>query len=128
MGDLDVSNWFFWEGATVVAIDSFYDQVKSEESIQAVDDCELYYISFEELEYLYTHFIEFNVIGRILTVKYLKVFHQHARMIRKLSAAERYKFLLNTQPELLQRIPLGPLASWLNMTQETLSRVRGRTD
>jgi CRP-like cAMP-binding protein len=119
--DKEVSDWFFWEGETVVAIGSFYDQAPSEDCIQALEDCELYYLSFHDLEYLYAHFIEFNVIGRVLT----RLFHQHARNIRKLSALERYKSLLQTQPDLLQRIPLAPLASWLNMEPETLSRMRG---
>lgn len=128
VNDKEVSDWFFWEGETVVSIGSFYDQVPSEDCIQALEDCELYYLSYHELEYLYQHFIEFNVIGRVLTLKYLRVFHQHARNLRKLPAAERYKFLLRTQPGLIQRIPLGPLASWLNMEPETLSRMRGRKD
>ena len=122
----EVSDWFFWEGETVVSIDSFYQQIRSEDCIQALEDCELYYISFKDLEYLYEHYIEFNFIGRVLTIKYLRVFHQHARNIRKLPAADRYQYLLRTQPDLIQRIPLGPLASWLNMEPETLSRMRGR--
>ena len=126
--DEAVSDWFFWENETVVAIGSFYDQVPSEEAIQALEDCELFYISFDELEYLYKHFIEFNVIGRVLTVKYLKVFHQHARMIRTTSAADRYQQLLKSQPAFIQRIPLGHLASWLNMSRETFSRKRGDID
>jgi CRP-like cAMP-binding protein len=126
VNDKEVSDWFFWEGETVVSIGSFYDQVASEDCIQALEDCELYYISYQDLEYVYQHFIEFNVIGRVLTLKYLRVFHRHARNIRKLPAGERYKYLLQTQPDLIQRIPLAPLASWLNMEPETLSRIRGR--
>jgi CRP/FNR family transcriptional regulator, anaerobic regulatory protein len=126
VGEKEVSDWFFWEGETVVSIESFYDQAGSEDCIQALEDCELYYISFQELEYLYQHYIEFNIIGRVLTIKYLRVFHQHARNIRKLSAADRYHYLLRTQPDLVQRIPLGPLASWLNREPETLSRMRAR--
>jgi CRP-like cAMP-binding protein len=124
----EVSDWFFWEGETVVSIGSFYDQVPSEDCIQALEECELYYISYHELEYLYQHYTEFNVIGRVLTLRYLRVFHQHARNLKKLPAAERYRYLLERQPKLIQRIPLGPLASWLNMEPETLSRMRGRKD
>jgi CRP-like cAMP-binding protein len=122
----EVSDWFFWEGETVVSIESYYAQVPSEDCMQALEDCELYYISFHDLEYAYEKFIEFNFVGRVLTIKYLRVFHQHARNIRKLPAAERYQYLLRIQPDILQRIPLGPLASWLNMEPETLSRMRGK--
>ena len=122
----DVSDWFFGEGETVVDIDSFYDQIVSEDYIQAEEASELFYITFEELGFLYRNFVEFNVVGRVLTNKYLRVWHRQARNIRMLTAEERYLFLLKTQPELISRVPVKNLASYLDMSRETLSRMRGR--
>jgi CRP-like cAMP-binding protein len=122
----EVSDWFFGELQAVVAVDSFYDQIPSEDFIQALEDCEAFYISFEELDQLYRTFVEFNVVGRVLTNKYLRIWHRQARNIRMLSAEERYQFLLKTQPELINRVPVRDLASYLDMTRETLSRMRGR--
>jgi len=45
-----VSDWFFGETETVVSIDSFYNQVPGEDFIEALEDCELYYISFQEFQ------------------------------------------------------------------------------
>ena len=42
------------------------------------------------------------------------------------TAQERYAILMNTRPELLQRVPLKHLASFLSVTPETLSRIRGK--
>jgi CRP-like cAMP-binding protein len=122
----EVSDWFFGELETVVSIDSFYDQVPSEDFIQALEDCELFYITHQELSYLYRNYIEFNVVGRVLTNKYLRIWHRQARNIRMLTAEERYLFLLKTQPELINRVPVRDLASYLDMSRETLSRMRGR--
>jgi len=122
----EVSDWFFGEGETVVAIDSFYDQVPSNDFIQALEDCVLFYITHEEYLHLNRTYVEFNVIGRVLTNKYLRIWHQQARNIRMLSADERYAFLLKHQPELIMRVPIRDLASYLDMTRETLSRMRGR--
>ena len=122
----EVSDWFFGELEVVVSIDSFYDQIPSEDFIQALTHCELFYITYEELNYLYRAFIEFNVVGRVLTNKYLRIWHQQARNIRMLSAEERYLFLLKTQPDLINRVSVKDLASYLDMTRETLSRMRGR--
>jgi len=122
----EVSDWFFGELQTVVSIDSFYDQVASEDFIQALEDCELFYITYEDLAYLYRTFIEFNVVGRVLTNKYLRIWHRQARNIRMLTAEERYTFLLQTQPELINRVSVRDLASFLDMSRETLSRMRGR--
>jgi CRP-like cAMP-binding protein len=124
--DTPVSDWFFGEQEAVVSVDSFYDQVPSEDFIQALEDTDLFYISFNDLAYLYRNFVEFNVIGRILTNKYLRIWHRQARNIRMLNAGERYSFLLQRQPELIKRVPLRDLASYLDMSRETISRIRGQ--
>ncbi|MBN8853359.1 MAG: hypothetical protein BGO55_12525 [Sphingobacteriales bacterium 50-39] len=122
----EVSDWFFGEGETVVSIDSFYDQAASKDFIQALEDCDLFYITHDEYLHLNRTFIEFNVIGRVLTNKYLRIWHRQARNIRMLDAEERYIFLLEHQPELIRRVPVRDLASYLDMRPETLSRMRGR--
>lgn len=122
----EVCEWFFGELETVVSIGSFYDQVPGEDFIRALKDCELFYITYEELNYLYRTFVEFNVVGRVLTNKYLRIWHRQARNIRMLTAEERYLFLLKTQPELINLVPVRDLASYLDMSRETLSRMRGR--
>jgi len=122
----EVSDWFFGEGETVVAMDSFYDQAPSQDFIQALEDCELFYITHDEFIHLNRTYVEFNVIGRVLTNKYLRIWHQQARNIRMLSAEERYTFLLKNQPELIMRVPMRDLASYLDMSRETISRMRGR--
>src|SRR6185437_5514031 len=50
-----VSDWFFGDLETVVSIDSFYDQQPSEDFIQALKNCVLFYITFDELNYMYRH-------------------------------------------------------------------------
>jgi len=124
VGKKEVSDWFFGETETVVSIDSFYDQVASKDFIQALEDCELFYITYDELQYLYRTYIEFNVIGRILTNKYLRLWHQQAKNIRMLTAKQRYSFLLKNQPELINRVLVKDLASYLDMAEATLSRMR----
>lgn len=121
-----VSDWFFWENETVVSIGSFYDQVPSEDCMVALEDGEVYYITKDEYDHLNRTFLEFNYVARALLEKYLKVFNGHARFIRKHSAVERYHLVLSRMPELIQRIPVAPLASWLSMEPETLSRMRGK--
>jgi len=121
----EVSAWFLKEVDTIVSVESFYDQLPSYEFIQALEDCELFYISFDELEEIYGKYLEFNVIGRKLTTHYLKMWTRQLRYLRSMSALERYKELLAKEPELLLRVPLKLLASYLDMEPETLSRMRG---
>lgn len=120
----NVTDWFFGERETVASIDSFYDQVSSDDSIQAVEDCVLHYITHADLIYAYRRFVEFNVLGRVLTNKYLRIWHQQARIIRMLTADERFLSLMRTQPELFNRADLKDIASFLDMTSKSLSRAR----
>jgi CRP-like cAMP-binding protein len=126
--DAEVSDWFFWENETVVSIGSFYDQLPSEDCIVALEAAELFYITKEHYDYICFTFLEFNFIARVLLEKYLNVFHGHARLIRKHLAAERYQLVLEKNPDMINRIPVGPLATWLNMEPETLSRMRGKRE
>jgi CRP-like cAMP-binding protein len=123
-GDTEVSSWFMKEGDVIVSIESFYDQKKSYESIQAIEDTEVYYISFEELEHVYREYAEFNFIGRVLTIKYLKLWSQMLYSIRMRSAAERYDWLMKNYPELILRVPAKFIASYLDITEVTLSKIK----
>jgi len=58
------------EGDVIVSVESFFSQKQSYESIQALEDCILYYITYDELQFVYNHFPEFNFIGRVLVEKY----------------------------------------------------------
>ena len=128
VGDKQVSDWFFWENETVVSIGSFYNQVPSEDCIVALEDGELYYITREEYRYACRAFLDFSFVARELLEKYLQLFHDYSRIIRKHAAADRYHMILEKMPEIMSRVPVGPLATWLNMEPETLSRLRGRRE
>jgi len=122
----EVVDWFMTVGETVVSIESFYDQIEGDEFMKALEDSELYYITYEELEFMYRTFVEFNVVGRALTIKYLKMWHQEVKDIRMLSSDERYRNFLEKQAHIVNRIDVQDVASHLDMTRETLSRARAK--
>ena len=120
-----VSAWFFFQGETVVSIGSFYDQVPSEDCMVALEPSLLLYINKAEYEYLKGTFLEFSYVALTLMERYLKIFSEHPRFIRKHVAAERYQLVLARDPELVNRVPVNALASWLGINENTLSRIRG---
>jgi CRP-like cAMP-binding protein len=128
MNDRELTDWFFWEMDAVVSIDSFYDQVPSKDYIQAIEDTVLFWITAKDLEYAYRTFPEFNYVGRVLTTKYLRIWHQLARRIRYLRTEERYRLVMAEQPEIFLRVPLNVLATYLDMSPETLSRLRSKAN
>ena len=118
----EVCSWFMKEGDCIISVESFFQQKESYENIQALEDTNTYYIDYKELQNIYQNFPEFNFIGRVLTEKYYVLSEQRLYSIRMHTASERYKILLEDAPELIQRVPSKYLASYIGITEETLSR------
>jgi CRP-like cAMP-binding protein len=125
-GENEVTTWFMKEHDFIISVKSFFDQQASNESIEAVEDCILYYISYEELMHLYEKFHSFTFVGLMLTQHYYKQSEDRLFNLRKKDAFDRYQYLLETYPEITLRCPLKHIASYLGITLETLSRIRGR--
>jgi len=126
LNEKEVSSWFMKEGDVIISVESFFKQVPSYESIQALEDCTVYYISYEQLMHAYVTFVEFNFVGRILTEKYYTLCEQRLYSLRMHKAAERYNDLLQNDPEIIQRVPSKYIASYLGISLETLSRVKSK--
>jgi CRP-like cAMP-binding protein len=124
--DKEISSWFMKEGDVIISVESFFHQSVSYENIQALEECTLYYINYNELQYIYRHFPEFNFVGRVLTERYYNLSEQRLFSLRMQRAQERYQFLLEHFPEIIKRVPSKYIASYLSITEETLSRIRSR--
>ena len=123
-GEVEVSTWFMKEFDVIISIESFYQQKESYESIQALEDTVLYYISYDELNYIYKTFPEFNFIGRVLTEKYYTLWAQQLYGLRMQQANERYKWLMDNHAELILRVPAKYIASYLGIDETTLSKIK----
>jgi hypothetical protein len=88
-----ISDWFFLELQTDVPAKSFIAGNSSQDFIRALEDCELFYITGDELKQLYRTFIEFNVVGRLLVEKCRCVWHRQGQNVRILTREELYGFL-----------------------------------
>ena len=122
----EVCSWFMKEGDVIISVESFFTQKPSYEAIQAIEDCELYFIEYDELQFIYRHFPEFNFIGRVLTEKYYTLSEQRLYSMRMQRASERYQYLLDHFPELVKRVASKYLASYLGVTEVTLSKIKGK--
>ena len=120
----DVTNWIYPEENIVVTWSSFINQVVSFENIQALDNVEVLSISFDKLQYLYKSFPKMETFGRKLMEQEIAFIDLINHEFLFATAKERYDKLLSIYPDIVQIAKLGHIASFLGITQETLSRIR----
>ncbi len=122
----DVTSWLMKENDMIISVYSFYSQKPSYENIELLEDSVIISLPHDCLQNLYHHFLEFNLIGRVLTQNYYLLSEQRTIALRTQTAQERYHSFLTNYPEFFRRVPLKYIASYLNMTPETLSRLRAK--
>ena len=120
----EVNVWFGFENEILGSIMPLFFNQPSIENIQFLEDTTFYYISSIDLESLYKSSPEINTIGRKIAEEYCKILEERSFLLQTHTAEQRYHWLLKNYPEALQRISLGHIASYLGISQETLSRIR----
>lgn len=122
----EITQWFMKAGDVIISVSSFYRRKPSYEAIQSMTESLVYFISYEDLQYIYHHYPEFNFVGRMLTEKYYLLSEERIFGMRKQKAEERLSFLLENHPDILQQASLTDIASYLGISLETLSRIRAK--
>lgn len=120
----DITSRFMEEGNIVTSWPSYYIQQPGNEFIEAIEDTTVACLDYISVQKLYAEFQEFNTIGRRQVEYAFFLSEQRTQMLRKHTAQEKYEFFITNHPTLLQRVPLKHIATYLGMTEETLSRVR----
>lgn len=118
--------WFGFENDFAVALPSFISQQNSKTAIQALEETEVIQLSRADLYQLYDKFHEIERLGRMITEQYLMNTENYHYEFHYLSAPERYNNLLKNRPEIFQRVSLQMIASYLGISNETLSRIRAK--
>ncbi len=124
----EVCNWFALENDFATSYYSFISRQPSYEIINSIENTSVQAISFSKLNELYQLFPETERAGRLILEDYYSRLEERLISIQFKSAKERYLKLLKNRPEIIQRAPLGRIASYLGMKQETLSRIRAEKE
>lgn len=120
----EITTWICHEGEVITSIVNILDIDAVGENIKTLENCELIEMPTSAIHHLYDVYPEFNRVGRKLLERYYYDAQQRAIICRIPNAAKRYEHFIKTRPELVNRVPGKYIASFLNMTEETLSRVR----
>lgn len=117
---------FVFPGWFHSSYDSFITQTPCEYSTQCLTDVEILRISYPNIQKIYKETQSGEVIGRISAEQlFLRKSRREISLLTE-SVDERYLYLVENYPRLLQEIPLKYLASYIGVTPQALSNIRGR--
>jgi CRP-like cAMP-binding protein len=120
----DITHWFVFEGEFITEIDSAFQQKPSEFYIEALEDCTLNTFVFADFMTLTEEHKQLTSFGFMLLMKSIVELGEKVKDLQFRNAKSRYDNLIKKHSDILLRVPLGYIASYLGMTQQSLSRIR----
>ena len=120
----ELTEYMATENSIVMCIESLFLEQPTHLQIKAIEPCILIAIPKVDLEAVAMKSVNIQILYRKILEESLILSQIHADMLRFESAQDRYQKLIKRQPQLVLRAPLVYIASYLQMTPETLSRVR----
>lgn len=120
----EVTTAFYAPGSAVFEVASFFNRVPSKENIQALVDSKGWFITYEQLNHLFHAYAAFREFGRGVLVKGFAALKERMLSAITETAEQRYLALLQTSPGIFQQAPLRQIASYLGITDTSLSRIR----
>jgi len=120
----DVTTNFFINDEIVIEVSSLFQRIPTKEYIETLTDCTCYKVDFDTFQDLFHEIEYFRDWGRAWLSQSLFDFKQRSVSIIKDSATDRYLHLVKSKPQIIQQAPLKHIASFLGVTDTSLSRIR----
>lgn len=115
------------DGSIFMSVESLFRETPSNEVIEALETCQIFAIPKKRLENVALHNQNIQILYRKILEESLIECQVHADLVRFETAQDRYRRICKQMPKVVLRAPLVFIASFLEMTPETLSRVRSST-
>ena len=122
----EITFWLGKEGDAIFSLKSYTDNLPGYETIELMEDSDLYRLKRDALQQLFNEDIGIANWGRRFAEREFLQTEQRLIPFLCTTASERYARLLEESPDMLQRLPLEHLASWLGITPVSLSRIRAK--
>jgi CRP-like cAMP-binding protein len=119
----DITKFFTLESYVFTSQKSFNDRMAARESIQAIEESIIWKMTYEDAHAL-LNLTSWNTFIRKIVQEVQYYTEQLLIDMQSETAEDRYKTMLQQSPELVQRIPLKYLASYLGIAPQSLSRIR----
>jgi CRP-like cAMP-binding protein len=123
---IEINIYFNFEGTVATYLRSNKSGEPSEFTIEAGEKSKIWMLNLGKLTDLCRLTPENMLFSRRLLSRLLVDTSVHNNLLRIYSPAERYQYIEKNNPQLLQRVSLSHMASYLGMTRRTLTRIRGK--
>lgn len=117
-------NWYEFEGQSFADIENVFFNKICEQYIRCAEDSEVLFISKKNLLQLVNTNHKWSIWYSIFLEDIIQRLHLYYNNLLTKDASQRYSELIELHPEILQRIPLGHISSYLGISQVSLSRIR----
>ncbi len=120
----DITTEFFCENEIVIIPSSLFQRIPSRENLQAITDCVLWKMEYEKFQEFFHQLEGLREWGRLWFS--FQVFNMKQRSLEMLTetATKRYLKLMQEKPQIIHNAPLKQIASYLGITDTSLSRIR----
>lgn len=122
----DITHFFFGENDFYTSIDSVFYQKINPYGLEFLEKGTVRVANYAELEGLINETPELQLFARQLLIQFLKRFSERLNAVQFQTAQERYQTMMENHPDILLRASLGHVASYLGITQQTLSVIRAQ--
>lgn len=122
----EITTWFFPDKSFLTAIDSFYKGRPADTTCVLNEDSIIYSITYSQFNQLLNDYPELGKFCFTVVFELARQMVEYISSSKFLTAEDRYNELIKRHPLILQKASLGQIASFLGITQETLSRIRAK--
>jgi CRP-like cAMP-binding protein len=120
----DITDWFAFENHFICSINSFFLDVPSPHFIEVLEPSILLEISRDRANELSDKYREFDRLSKMVITHTMLQLQERIVSVQFETAQQKYDNLLNIRPDIIRRVALTHIASYLGITLETLSRIR----
>ena len=120
----DITTNFYPENSILANKDTIFEKIPARHSIEALEDSEIVYFRYSKMEELCETSLTIANFSRRVLGLLMTNMERRINSLQYMTAREKYIQLLEDNSDILLRAPLGMIASYLGISQETLSRIR----
>ena len=122
----DITHFFFDENYFVAPINSIYNHQTEPYGWESLEACKIRTIQYQDYLNLEDQFPKLTRLMLEFALHLLHLFSQKLDMVQFQGASDRYHLFLEMYPNIQNRVSLGKIASFLGISQPTLSVIRGQ--